>query len=163
MATILTALALALPSFVLWNLIHETSHALFAQRLAGAVTRIKPWPHRVPPNGSWVFAATYYDSIDKKLLALPRRRFWISLAPRIPDAVACLLVPVGLFLDGPWQAAWFVLLGAGAVDNIVGIIGASENSDLKKAANAYGWNPWLLRLVTAIPLILLAAALTLLA
>ena len=139
----------ALPTFYLWAYIHEFSHLFMVKRLVGA-TESKISIHMPPmrlEDGSWRWARCQWKPVRE---AQPLERAAISLAPRIPDTLVVIAFPFfGLFPE--WVAVlWFLFMGGGAVDFIVGSIGKSEKSDLKKAVTALDVSIWPFRFGAAV-------------
>ena len=156
---ILVILIGALPAFFLWSAMHELSH-YFAVRLMRKITGgiFKIYPHF--EGSSFVFASvtTAYagDPLSNRENAMQ------LLAPRVLDLLAVILVPLAGLFVAPWlQALWLVVWGAGIVDLAVGSNGISETSDLRRASDALGWNPWILRVI-GWTFVVMAAVVTLL-
>jgi hypothetical protein len=152
LAILLVTVIGALPTFYLWAYIHEFSHLWMAKRLVGA-TETKISIHMPPmrlEDGSWRWAR-YQWKPDREVKPLERAA--ISLAPRIPNIVGVVAFPFfGLFNE--WVAAfWFLLMGGGAVDFIVGSLGISERSDLKRAVKALDVSIWPFRFGAAVLII----------
>jgi hypothetical protein len=90
-------LALALPYYMLWTLIHEGSHALIVLLKRGEIVSFKPWPHR--DKGEFFIGRVVYRGIERADI--------FSVAPYLVDSIigtaaflAGLLIPPleGLFL-----------------------------------------------------------------
>jgi len=132
-------------SYVAWTYFHEISHVIAASKTAG----ITKYSINVFPTFSprLLFGYCDYD-LKRKLTA--REQVIVSLAPRIPDAVAVLAFPVvgylGNVVDPAFAIMYGVFWGAGIVDLMVGSMGMSPHSDLRKAATDGNINPWKLRL-----------------
>jgi len=90
--------------------------------------KLKLYPHM--NEGSLRWAACEY--LPKKQ-PTPEDVALISLAPRIPDLLACWLFILTPLFSGWFAVAWFIFFGAGIIDLINGSIGFSPNSDLQKA------------------------------
>jgi hypothetical protein len=130
---------------ILWSYIHETSHALVIKRLRpSAQVTIKPYPHRAA-DGRWVGGLVRWKGFKNELT--PVQLAWVSIAPRIPDLIACILAAVCAWvLVGHWAyIPVFILLG-GVIDLAYGSIGKTERSDLQRVARGWDISPWLLRL-----------------
>lgn len=139
---IFSGLLLAVASYFAWAAIHEFSHLFVAKKFVNVVKwKMKLYPHKAE-DGSWRFAAVWYW-MDRNFT--PKEQFAVSLAPRLPGLVACVLFPLGALFSGPLYLLWSMFWGGGVVDLLYGSIGVSENSDLKKAARASGKSPWLFR------------------
>lgn len=136
----LLALALALPTFIVWATVHELAHLVAAiyvrrgQRLT--YWRIRPYPHRTP--WGWVWASVDYE-FDGLFHPTVGEAVTVFLAPRAPDLLAVLVLP---FVPWPWA----VLVGGGLVDLAVGSLGIGEHTDLRQAARMLDISPWWLRL-----------------
>jgi hypothetical protein len=117
-----------------------------AKWLAGAAnTKVEIFmPPKRLDDGSWRWAQCQWTATKE---ITDGARAAISLAPRIPDMVAVIAFPFfGLFIV--WVAAfWFLLMGGGCVDFIVGSIGKSAKSDLQKAALYLNVSVWPFRFV----------------
>jgi hypothetical protein len=142
-------LALVLPCWFLWTLLHEGAHVLAAVLLAGArVQHFRPWPH-ITADRRFVFGSMSWVSLYE--LSAPSGRSWrlalISLAPRIPNAVAALVLPFGPLFDGWTEVVWAMVWGAGLVDLGVGSLGVSPWSDLRRGARALGRPAWVFRVL----------------
>jgi len=142
MITLLLLALYTITLFFVWSYVHEMSHIIAAKKIVGLEWyKIKLWPHKY--NGSIRWASVTYAFKRK---ATEYERAVISIAPRIPGAVALIGMYCGFFMTGWVQIAWMMFWGAGVIDFIYGSIGYSEYSDLRKAARGFGENPWKLRL-----------------
>ena len=124
--------------YPLWMWIHEISHIRMADKLIGVTdVEMKLYPHMY--GGSFWWAFVFY-----RLQRAPRKQeqFLISLAPRIPDLIACALAPLA-FLFGIYPLG--ILLAGGIIDLFVGSLGRSPLSDLQKAASTGYMSEWELR------------------
>jgi len=149
----------AVVSWVLWNVIHEMSHVM-AANLVGNVKswKIKPYPHKY--NGKFRFAGAYWiwdgPSPAKEAQGL------ISLAPRLSNFVAIELAFLTFLLSGTAKMFLLIFCAAGVIDLIVGSIGYSDGSDLRKAADKLEVNPWRIRAIglaiSAIGIIIIIAS-----
>lgn len=142
MTVVLLILAVPVLLFV-WTCIHELAHLVAAKLIVGAdLIEFRPWPHTGDKGFRWGSVSWFwYREPTAKESA------FVSLAPRIPNLVAALLLPVSLLLPYPWS--WIVggFLGAGLVDFLNGSVGKSEHSDLRKASVRLQVSPWLLRVI----------------
>lgn len=120
-----------LAAFFVWAAIHELSHARAARKLGATGFRFKLYPHL--SGGRLVFACVSYT-----LPAGVLDTVGVHLAPRVPDLVASLLFPLTGFQNylewSGWQTALAVLAAGGVVDLLVGSLGLSASSDLRRAA-----------------------------
>ena len=124
--------------FFAWAYIHEVAHLYVAKRTVGYEwAEIKPYPH-VDPEAGFRWAAFRYLP---KRLATPEETFRISLAPRVPDLAATLLLVLGLALLplNWWTFVPLAFLGGGWVDFITGSLPRGFNHDLSKAFRAKEW------------------------
>lgn len=131
-------------TFFAWTYIHEKSHVIAANETVGVVSsEMKLYPHFYKGDFRWA-SVQYYI----KRMPTDKERATISLAPRIPDLIALLLLPFGFLLEGldVLQVIWFIFFGGGVVDLLWGSLGFSKYSDLRRAADALKMNPWKLRL-----------------
>lgn len=140
-----------------WIMIHELSHILMASKLLNVKEwKIIPYPHI--DKGSFFFARAIWKYIGKNT---PKKRAAISLAPRLPNIIAALMLQIAWFLPNPAQLFWIIFWIGGIVDLIYGSIGYSKRSDLQKASKQLKLNPWVLRiigftlaLIAALPILL---------
>ena len=127
-----------------WTAVHELSHAFAVSRFRQVVEyRFRLYPHRTD-GGRFVFASVQYPYVGVALDGGEQAA--VSLAPRLPNLVALVLAPLGACL--PWPTvgcAWSVLLGAALIDLVVGSVGWSVESDLRRAADALEIPGWPLR------------------
>lgn len=63
------------------------------------------------------------------------------------NLVAAAMFPFSSFFPGQWSMVWLVFWGCGLVDLFVGSLGISPVSDLRRASESLGTNPWVLRIV----------------
>lgn len=140
---IITAVAAAFPAYLLWSAIHELSHVGMVATTAG----VKSWsirllPHRI--DGRFYWASARWET---KRDPTPTEKAYIYLAPRIGGLAAVIMFPFfGAIPDPLVSGLWFAVLGGGIVDLIIGSIGYSEFSDLRRAADAWETSPWALRI-----------------
>ena len=122
----------AVLSYFLWAYIHEYAHLLTAKKLVGVKSyTMRLYPHKHPRLG-FVFASVSYEWA-KETITL-NQRAWISFAPRIPDAIALIVLPFTYDLD----LFWIILVGGGLVDTIRGSFIFSPTSDIKRYCDACG-------------------------
>lgn len=139
-------IATALVSHPLWTFLHEASHVLVA-RMMSPLREVRWWlyPHR-DEDGNFFFAKVQWlwetQPSDSKW-------WWAALysAPRAMNLVAAVSFSLTSLFNSPWSLVWMVLWGAGLVDFLVGSIGYSEKTDLRRTASALGLDPWVLRVV----------------
>ena len=140
------AIVLVVPAFFLWSAIHELSHYLMARafrRVTWVSFKIYPHTHQIT-GFRWASVVWNYEGPD----ITSREQAAISSAPRIPDLLASIALPIGAwFIEGTWLGVWLVLLGGGLVDLAVGSIGANKYTDLQRCAVGIGVSPWLLRVI----------------
>ena len=119
-------------SYFIWAYIHEYAHLLTAKKLVGVKSyTMRIYPHNHPRLG-FVFASVSYE-YEKETITLDQRA-WISFAPRIPDAIALIVLPFTADLD----IFWIILVGGGLVDTIRGSFIFSPTSDIKRYCDAWG-------------------------
>lgn len=131
-------LALAIPIFFAWAVVHEGAHALVSMAAGCRVTSFKPWPHKA--EGAWYFGRVTYDMPGPTIS---------KLAPYIVDLVLFSAFAVPLFFVGDaW--AWTVLLTLAAappVNSATAVMGRlhlRESNDLWKLHWAWSWVVFLL-------------------
>jgi hypothetical protein len=131
---------LVLATFFVWVTIHEYSHLFMLKKLVGVRQySMKLYPHR--ENGKFYWGYIYYVA-DAPVEG--KNQFFVSMAPRVPGAVALVAFPF-LYNHAP---LWLAILAAGGVvDWVNGFIGYSPHSDLQKACAAGKVAPWVLRVV----------------
>ena len=142
-AYIIVGVLLAIASYFGWSYIHEMAHIIAAKKTVGlAKYELKIFPH-IDPTAGFRWAACKYWYEQKPTAG---NQALISLAPRIPDALAVIMFALTGLMSGWLALVWGIVWGAGIVDLIVGSIGYSQFSDLRKAAVSIEWDPWILRL-----------------
>lgn len=135
--------ALGIGSFFLWATIHELSHLVAAKLAADAtLIEIKVWPHFHNDNFYW--ASIRYERHREASRAGDA---FIHLAPRIPDLIGALALPLACLLPSPWFWFYTVVVGAALFDLGNGSIGYCEHADLRRAARAMQISPWWIRVV----------------
>lgn len=140
MVEIILSVLMVPVAFLLWAYIHERAHLFAAQQLVG----VRDYNISILPgflNDAWYWA---YISYTLERHPTDEEEFVISMAPRAPAMVACILLPFVAWL-GWWPL--IILVGGGLVDQINGSLGIRETSDLRKAAVYMKQNPWRLRAV----------------
>ena len=132
-------------AWFLWTALHETSHVIAAHSFA-KLTDIKWWlyPHR-DEAGNFYFAKVQWNWNAEP--ASPIHNAIIYLAPRVMDIVAAIALPFAVIFSVPWMIAWIIFWGSGIVDFIVGSLGISEYSDLKRAATHLTIDPNIIRII----------------
>lgn len=147
-------------SFVFWAWLHEMAHVGMAHLLIGLEryeVEIYLWP-REQDDGSWRWAwCRWYPKREPT----EREKGWASLAPRFIDIIGASLVPCFWLAPEGWRWVWVVFMGGALVDAVVGSIGKSAKSDLKRASRRLGVNPWFLR-IAGFGLVLVSVLVTLL-
>lgn len=142
--TIVGYCVFSLIAWPIWTLIHEFSH-LAAAKLIRPILSWKLYPIPGMYEGNWYWARITW------VYQLPEMSGWevffTSIAPRMPGIVAGILFMFLSLLSGPFQILWIIFWGFGLIDFIWGSIGRSPASDLQKASEAVGWNPWILRII----------------
>lgn len=134
-----TVFLIVLQGFPTWANVHEFSH-VGAARLVGPLSSwsVRGYPKKDEEGFTWASSKWTW----KKVPSLGRVGA-VFLAPRIPDLVACCVLPFGAGLETTWQVvAWAAFWGAGIVDLGFGSVGWSPSSDLRRAATAIGFSPW---------------------
>lgn len=136
-------LIFAILTYWAWILIHEFSHLFMAKKFLHVKEwTIIPYPHI--DKGTFFFARMIWVHTKKNISQ--KKRAAISLAPRIPNLFAALLLNLAWFLPKQIQWFWIIFCIGGLIDLAYGSIGKSERSDLKKASKALQINPWILRI-----------------
>jgi len=143
MIPFIVAIALALPTYLLWAYVHELCHVVMADHLVG----VRSWSITVIPHrheGSWRWAETNWSwSRDPS----PKEYAAIHLAPRIANLIPLLCLPAFSFLPVEIWPSWVVVFGGGLIDLWVGSWGSSGHSDLQRSAKALDISPWVIRAV----------------
>jgi hypothetical protein len=135
---------IALASFPTWAALHELSH-VGAAAWAGPISSwsVRLWPSRI--EGSWTWSSSKWTWRKVPRLSVIG---WVFLAPRAFDLIACAALPFGAWMPELWQvAAWTLLCGGGLIDLGVGSVGWGSTSDLRRAATAIDFNPWVARVL----------------
>ena len=141
---LIVAALLAVISYFVWCYIHEMAHILMAKKLVGMQRYdLKVYPHRTKSN-MFVWASCQYW-LNRK--ATDKEDGLISLAPRIPDALAVLMFPLAGLMSGWLFIFWAVFWGAGLVDLFNGSLGIRVQSDLRRASVSFKINGFLMRIV----------------
>ena len=132
------------PTFLLWTAIHELSHLAAAKLTVGVKDFfIDVFPHKKQGSFYWSRLVYIPDREPSK-----KESIFIHLAPRIPDLVAIVLLPlVPLWFAGSplVVASLSVFLLGGVIDGLVGSIGHGDHTDLKSACSG-PFGLWTLRL-----------------
>jgi len=146
--------ALVIPLFFLWVVVHEGSHALAAMACGRKITSVKLWPH-VEPDWGFVFGSVRFEG---------QNNTFIMVAPYFIDilGVAGFLVALAL-VDGDVASSVFATVAAAPIVNTFMAVQAryrgNEKSDLAKVH--WGWAvPFLYLLISyvvAFALLLMAA------
>lgn len=131
------------PCFFLWAFIHEMAHVLTAMWLVG----VKTWKiHLLPQRNEYGFTFAHckwtWESPPTNL-----ESGLISIAPRVPNIIACFAFMFFSFFSFPFNYLWFLIWGSGLIDMIWGSWGISETSDLRKASKYLGISPWTFRIL----------------
>lgn len=127
----LTALAWALPSFLLHNVIHEGSHALVA--LASGATNVKLWPFPSRRLGYFTWAHFTYDGTLSDVDSAQ-----VSTAPVSFETgwFTCFCILFGFIPFGWWSAFFAVECVSALVDLTVWFLGfwrPTENTECDAA------------------------------
>ena len=147
-----------LPILFLWTAIHEMSHIFMAKSLLDVTEwSVKLYPHIHERDGTkyfvWGLSMWRYDGDTT-----PAKEAAISLAPRIPDLVAAMMLQAYWLIPYGWWSWVLVAFGVGGlIDLAVGSIGSGDMSDLQRASKSLDISPWILRIAGWI--IVLAAGL----
>jgi len=147
--TIFITLLICLPIFTFaWMAIHELSHYLMCRSFVDITdVQFKLYPHFHKRDGkkTFRFAGVRWKYIDK--IPTGKQSGLIYLAPRIPDVIAAILLPLGILFMPPVipLTIWLCFFGCGLVDLGYGSAGISEFSDTKRASMALDISPNLLR------------------
>lgn len=141
--TILLIILCAVSTWMQWNAIHELSHLAMAHLLVGVDEyELKLYPHRY--KDSWRFASFRYRP---KRLPSAEETAAILLAPRIPNIISALVLPLVALLP-IFSSLWImgvVFWIGGLLDLWVGSWGAKSYSDLQRAAHHLGIDPGVLQ------------------
>jgi len=149
-------LVLELPVvWFIWTALHELSHVAVAKMFLNIV-KVNYWLYPHYDNNNFYFARVQYfhdiAEISRTKEAL------IYLAPRFMNLIAAISFVFFSYFPVPWNFVWLIFWGAGLVDFIVGSLGISPYSDLRKASEALQISPDVLRvcgfLVIALSIIL---------
>ena len=134
----------AIASFFLWSTIHEISHIAGAKLVSKVESwKIMPYPHF--KDGNFRFGGMELKYKAENFPSKSRQAVF-NLAPRIANLISIGLLFVALALTGTFQIIWLIVCFAGTIDLIVGSLGISELSDLRKAATNINISPWVLRI-----------------
>jgi len=133
-------------TYLSWVLIHEFSH-IAAASLVGKVVNPKviPYPHFTEKNGKKRFYFARATWKWKRGYPTDKKRAFVSLAPRVPNLLACVLLVLNLTLLSSNLLLIFSI--GGLVDLAVGSIGYKEKSDLRRASKRLNVSPWVFRVV----------------
>jgi hypothetical protein len=144
MLEILVYVLAAIVIWPLWLVIHEMSH-IAAARMVGPLKSwaIKPYPNKAD-DGHWRFASAKWTWEEEPT---PTQRGLVSLAPRVPNLAAIMLILATFFLTGIAKVLLLIFCAAGVIGLVVGSIGSTKNSDLQKGAEKLEINPWAIRVV----------------
>lgn len=130
-------------SYFAWLFIHEASHILAAHCLFG----VKNWSIKLLPEKHgdtiWWGSCKYQPEFQPMSSELAQ----VALAPRIPNLIACALLPLAPIFSFPFSVFWVIFFGAGLIDLLVGSFGISEYSDLRKAAAGLSIDPNFIRFI----------------
>lgn len=141
---ILLAVA-SIVSYILWVLIHEMSHFLFAKWFTNAkLLELNVIPRIVDKTIFWASVRW----LPERSPPTKNHAALIFLAPRIPNVISLVLtclLPL-LPIDNHLFLLLTVLLGGALVDLINGSLGVSQYSDLKRASSILSISPWVLRI-----------------
>jgi hypothetical protein len=133
-------------TYLSWTVIHEVSH-IAAASMVGKISepKIIPYPHFTKRDGkkNFYFARATWRWEDG--YPSDKKRAFVSLAPRIPNLLACILL-IGdmVFLSSNLLLIFCI---GGLVDLAIGSIGYREKSDLRRAATRLNVSPWIFRVV----------------
>lgn len=138
-------LVLELPVvWFIWTALHELSHVALAKIFLNVV-KVNYWLYPHYDNNNFYFARVqYFHDLSKDTTRL--QESFIYLAPRVMNLIAAISLVFFSWLPTPWNYVWFIFWGAGLVDFIVGSLGISPYSDLRRAADALQINPYILRI-----------------
>lgn len=127
----------------LWTAAHEFSHYLVAKIFVNLYD-VKWWlyPHK-DEAGNFYFAKVQWNWDTEP--DSPVKNAAIFLAPRIMNIISAVALPFASLLPLSWMIAWIIFWGAGIVDFIIGSLGMSELSDLRKASVYLNLDPNILR------------------
>lgn len=143
---IIAYILFAVFTYLAWTLIHEASH-IAAASLVGKISdpKIIPYPHFTKKDGkkNFYFARASWRWEDG--YPTDKKRAFVSLAPRIVNLLACVL----LILDLAFFSSNLLLIFClgGLVDLAVGSIGLREKSDLRRASSRLKVSPWIFRII----------------
>jgi hypothetical protein len=123
-------LACAIPLFLIWDVVHEGSHALAALIRGEKVLKFRPWPQR--DGTRFRFGSVTTTGSGSTLQ---------SLAPFIVDAVVALPLLVALALSSGLARSILVSILVGpVVDTVVAVQARYRgNSDADLAKVHWGW------------------------
>lgn len=131
---IATLFVIAVASFFLWAWIHEMAHVLAAKVTVGVEWyKINLLPEKRGDTLYWAYVQYKFHRPPEK-----GEEIFIHLAPRLFDLVAVICLPLIALLSLPlfWKFAFSIILFGGIIDAIVGSIGKSTNSDLRRACSS---------------------------
>lgn len=142
LSMILAILVTLIISYFFWAFVHEGSHVVAASLTSGIQWfKIMLFPHKY--KGTFRFAGCEY--LPKREMTKEEYGF-VSFAPRIPDLIAAIALPMAGFFDfGVYYAMWITFWTCGLVDFFIGSLGISKYSDLRRASACFNISPWILR------------------
>ena len=127
---------------------HELSHLFMARALLDVTKyKIKLYPHRVEYDSQKFFRWASVEYWINKLPS-PKQQFAVSMAPRIMNIVACIMLPLGALLSFStlYLVAWYVFWASGLIDFAYGSLGSSAVCDTMKAARAIDVNSGIIKI-----------------
>ena len=116
-------------SFFLWTVIHEFSHLIAAK----LVTDVNDYEVDLVPKLRGRFVSLGRIDIDFYEYPSEKGTILILLAPRIPDLIASVMLPLMVFLPFPWGLVFSVFWIGGILDLLNGSMGIHPKSDLRLA------------------------------
>lgn len=128
-------------AYCIWTVVHELAHALAAKLLLNATNfKFTLYPH--------VHERTFYFARVSWLYTVhdPKRQAIVFLSPRVLGVLGSILLPLTTGSSTVWYNLLAIALALGAaVDTFVGSLGISSTSDLRRASACLNINPWFLR------------------
>jgi len=108
--------------------------------------KIKLYPHTYEYDGKkYSVSALAMWRYNGELT--PAKNAAISLAPRIPEIIAAMLLQVYWFIPYGWWSWILIAFGIGGlIDLAIGSTSSIEMSDLCRASRALNISPWILRI-----------------
>ena len=145
---VLAGAGMAVPSYMAWVIIHESSHMVFAKAYGATITRFQIWPGRHPINQRFYFGYVQWHG-----RMTTTERIITGLAPKLPDLIYLgaytALLGTGNFPDNDYAQLALTVFATGALvdfskDLVAFWTPADVNIALRRAGLQSFWRqlPW---------------------